>query len=128
MTIWEIIIKNIATFKKNCKYSKTITDKLVSLIDSYDLLVIYQFLQYGLSVIDSIIDRIWQILLYLQFLKNVAVYLIILNLITNFATIHIIIVLSDHLFFGFYSIIIIQHKIISIHQYFLWIRSLQIIL
>ena len=67
MTIWGIIIKDIATFKKNCKYNKTIADRLVSLIDSYDLSVIDQILQHGLSVIDFIIDRIWQILLYLQF-------------------------------------------------------------
>ena len=87
MTIWGIIIKDIATFKKNYKYSKTIVDRLVSLIDSYDLSMIDQFLQYDLSVIDSIIDRIWQILLYLQFFKNVAIYLIILNLIAKFATI-----------------------------------------
>ena len=87
MTIWGIIIKNIATFKKNCKYSKTIVDRLVSLIDSYDLSVIDQFLQHGLSVIDSIIDRFWQILLYLQFFLNVVIYLIILNLIAKFATI-----------------------------------------
>ena len=66
MAIWEIIIKDITTFKKICKYSKTITGRLVSRIDSYDLSVIDQFLQHDLSVIDSIIDRIWQILLYLQ--------------------------------------------------------------
>ena len=33
MTILATIIKDIATFKKNYKYSKTITDRLVSLID-----------------------------------------------------------------------------------------------
>ena len=87
MIIWELIIKDITTFLKNCKYSKTIADKLVSLIDSYDLSVIDQILQHDLSVIDSIIDRVWQILLYLQFFKNVAIYLIILNLMTKFATI-----------------------------------------
>ena len=76
MPVRGIIIKNIATFKRNCKYNKTTAGRLVSLIDSYDL-----------SVIDFIIDRFWQILLYLQLLKNVAIYLIILNLIAKFATI-----------------------------------------
>ena len=52
MVILGIIIKNIETFKRNCKYSKTIADRLVSLIDLYDLSIIYQYLQYGLSVID----------------------------------------------------------------------------
>ena len=52
MTILEIIIKDIATFKKNCKYSKTIADRLISLIDLYDLSMIDQYLQHGLSVID----------------------------------------------------------------------------
>ena len=87
MTIWGIIIKNIATFKKNCKYSKTIANRLVSPIDLYDLSVIDQFLQHDLSVINSIIDRIWQILLYLQFFKNVAIYLTVLNLIAKFTII-----------------------------------------
>ena len=40
-------------------------------------------------MIDSIIDKIWQILLYLQFFLNVTIYLIILNLIAKFATIPI---------------------------------------
>ena len=66
MTIWGIIIKDMTTLIFFCKYSKNIADRLVSLIDSYDLSVIDQFLQHDLSVIDSIIDRIWQFLLYLQ--------------------------------------------------------------
>ena len=33
MTILALIIKNIVTFLKNCKYKKTITDRLVSLKD-----------------------------------------------------------------------------------------------
>ena len=33
MTILAIIIKDVTTFLKNCKYSKTITNRLVSFVD-----------------------------------------------------------------------------------------------
>ena len=52
MVISRIIMKDIVIFKKNCKYSKTISNRLVSLIDLYDLLVIDQYLQHSISVID----------------------------------------------------------------------------
>ena len=64
MTIWEIIIKDIATFKKNCKYCKIIADRLVSLIDSYNLSVIDQFNAFQHWKINYDIRKV-----YLHFLK-----------------------------------------------------------
>ena len=44
MIIWEIIINDIITFNFFYKYSKTIADRLVPLVD--------QYLQHGISSIE----------------------------------------------------------------------------
>ena len=81
--IWDITIFS-------CKYNKIIADRLVWVIDSYGLSVIYQYLQYGLSMVEFY-HRIWQNFVIFTFFLNVVVYSIILYLIAKFTTIPIII-------------------------------------